>query len=64
MTDTTDAARARNLVKAMTLNEKAAYLRSRNWRRIDGDRWEAANGIQASLANAVRLQVLADLDAP
>ena len=63
MTDTTDAAKARNLVKAMTLNEKAAYLRSRNWRRVDGDKWEAQNGFVASLANATRLQVLADLDA-
>jgi hypothetical protein len=41
MTDTSNAAQARNLVRAMTLDEKAAYLKSRGWRRIDGDRWEA-----------------------
>ena len=44
---------------AMSHHEKVAYLRSRGWRPERGNRWQARNGVVASLANAVRLQALA-----
>jgi hypothetical protein len=47
---------------AMTATEKIAYLKSRGWRRERGNRWQARNGVVASLSNATRLQALADAE--
>jgi hypothetical protein len=63
VTDTLREIRAAR-VRAMSHDEKVAFLRSHGWQRERGNRWHAPNGLVASLANACRLQLLADLEAP
>jgi hypothetical protein len=54
-----EAARVAHMTKA----ERADYLRSRGWRRLNSgkqQKWMAPSGLTATLAGAVQLQVLAD----
>jgi hypothetical protein len=64
MTDIADtlAQVAAAKARAMSHTEKEMFLRSRGWRRERGNRWQAPNGLIASLANAARLQALADAE--
>jgi hypothetical protein len=52
-------------VQTMSKDQKAAWLRSRGWRRSKPgkqQRWHSPNGLTTTLAGAVTIQVLADLD--
>jgi hypothetical protein len=49
--------------RAMSRDEKVAFLKSRGWRRARGNHWERSrDGFTSPLANAVRLQLIADLE--
>ena len=62
MTDTLRMFEAASRTGAMSRDEKVAFLHAHRWRRADGNRWRSRNGDVASFANAVRLQILADLE--
>jgi hypothetical protein len=50
---------------AMDKDQRAAYLRAAGWRCINNrkqQRWQSASGIVATLAGAVQLQALAELE--
>jgi hypothetical protein len=47
--------------RAMSTDQKVAYLKSKGWVRDRGSLWASPNGFTSPLANAVRLQLLADL---
>ena len=51
-------------VAHMSKPERVQYLRSRGWRRVEGSgkQWQSRNGVTASLAGAVQLQAMADLE--
>jgi hypothetical protein len=52
-------------IETMGKRQKAEWLRSRNWRQINGGKtpqWRSPGGILASSASvAIRLQILADM---
>jgi hypothetical protein len=51
-------------VQTMSRDQKVQYLRANAWRRVEGNCWQSRNGVVASFAAAVQLQLLADLESP
>ena len=52
-------------IAQMSRPEREQYLRSRGWRRLNPgkqQRWQSLSGITATLAGAVQLQAMADLE--
>jgi hypothetical protein len=62
MLDTVRQAQAASRTRAMSRDEKLGFLKSNGWRRAHGNHWQSRDGITTSFANAVRLQVLADIE--
>jgi hypothetical protein len=68
MTDPTDDTLAQvraATIATMSKDAKVQFLRSRGWRRVSDrkqQRWVAPNGLTSTLAGAVQIQALADLD--
>jgi hypothetical protein len=51
----------------MSKAQRAAYLKRHGWRMVHSrkqQRWQSRSGIQATLAGAVTIQLLADMEAP
>jgi hypothetical protein len=48
----------------MSRDEKLGFLKRRGWQRADGNHWRSRDGSTTSFANAVRIQILADLESP
>jgi hypothetical protein len=51
-------------VQSMSREQRERYLRSKGWRRLNSgkqQKWEARNGVKATLAGACQIQVMADL---
>jgi hypothetical protein len=61
ITDTLREVRAAR-VRAMSNDEKVAFLKAHGWVRDRGNMWRSRDGITSAIANAVRLQLMADFD--
>jgi hypothetical protein len=62
--DTLRQAEAASRTRAMSRDEKLGFLKRRGWQRADGNHWRSRDGSTTSFANAVRIQILADLESP
>jgi hypothetical protein len=52
-------------VQTMSKAERASYLHSRGWRKLNGGttpKWRSPDGIVATTAAACRLQAIADME--